>query len=151
MLPISTGDNTRKEVTLTNSPISSPEAQKDGPMVLTLNQLKQEEPCRDLSELRLDQNDSKENEIKNSLLSQSKPGNSMNDDINLRSSRERSIPRQQSLQPDFEGHSHGPSFIASEATSPQKLKLNLPSQRSLEKDDSELIAIASARGRRESD
>jgi len=77
---------------------------------------------------------------------QSKP----NDDIKMFRPRERSIPRQQSLQRDFEGHNVIPNVYKENAHEQSPAKF-LPFQKSIEKDDQELMDINGKIERRGSD
>jgi len=74
----------------------------------------------------------------------------LNDDIKMSRPRERSIPRQQSLQRDCEGHNVTPNAYKQE-TPDFKPKYTLPEQKSIDKDEPELMEINNHLCRRESD
>jgi len=74
----------------------------------------------------------------------------LNDDIKMSRPRERSIPRQQSLQRDCDGHSVTPNAYKQDIPD-NKQRYNLPAQKSIDKDEPELMEINGHTGRRDSD
>ena len=78
----------------------------------------------------------------------------LNDDIKLSKPRERSVPRQQSLQKEFEGHSrpHQPiqhPFAAESQKSPAR-GIQAQKSMSVDNDEAEMMEISNKTGRRDS-
>lgn len=78
------------------------------------------------------------------------PQPKLNDDIKMSRPRERSIPRQQSLQRDCEGHNVTPNAYKQDMPD-SKQRYPLSAQKSIDKDEPELMEINGTSGRRDSD